>query len=141
LFGTENGVGDKLGTLNMRVQSMFVAWKPYQTEVFENRYIDPFDVRFMRAFQLGLEKVHETDQLLEAQLNENLGILEQMATCIFRLVSSQAKDTPVDMAINPYTFDLENVNPDITPEGAVTPIQDVIDDVSLLWFYEVKEMA
>jgi hypothetical protein len=36
---------------------------------------------------------------------------------------------------------LENVNPDITPEGAVTPIQDVIDDVSLLWFYEVKEMA
>jgi hypothetical protein len=76
----------------------------------------------MRAFQLGLEKVHETDQLLEVQLNENLGILEQMATCIFRLVSSQAKDTPVDMAINPYTFDLESVNPDIILlTGAVTP--------------------
>ena len=141
LFGTENGLGDKLATLNMRMQNMFVAWKSYQTEVFENRYIDPFDIRFMRAFQLGLEKVHETDQLLEAQLNENMGILEQMATCIFRLVSSQAKDTPVDMAINPYEFDLENVNPNITPDGAVTPAQNVVDDVSLLWFYEVNEMA
>ncbi len=85
LFGTENGLGDKLATLNMRMQNMFVAWKPYQTEIFENRYIDPFDIRFIRAFQLGLEKVHETDQLLEAQLNKNLGILEQMATLYFPL--------------------------------------------------------
>jgi hypothetical protein len=56
-------------------------------------------------------------------------------------VSSQAKDTPVDMEINPYAFDLENVNPNIIPDGAVTPAQNVVDDVSLLWFYEVKEMA
>ncbi|MFN8311107.1 MAG: NAD(P)/FAD-dependent oxidoreductase [Chitinophagales bacterium] len=141
IFGAENGLGNRLGLLSRQMQQMFIDWREHETEIFERRYIDPYDLQFMRDFQIGLEKQHETTALL-AKVEENLKRLEQIAAAIFQLVSAEVKDTPIDMPINPYTFSLKNDNNESSiEEGAVIPSKDIIDDVRLMWFYKAKELA
>lgn len=142
LFGAEDGIGNKLGQLNARMQQTFLDWLPYENEVFSNRYIDPYDLMYMREFQVGLEKIHENEQSLLDKVSENMSKLEQIAVAIFRLIASQAKGTPKDLAINPYTFSLEEATTAVVkPEETIEPAQNIIDDVQVMWFYKEKELA
>ena len=56
LFATEDGVGQKFGALGKRMQDLFLAWQPYEKEIFSHRYIDPYDLAFMRDFQKGYRR-------------------------------------------------------------------------------------
>jgi flavin-dependent dehydrogenase len=142
LFVSSNGLGRKFGELCKRVQDMFLDWAAYETEIFENRYIDPYDLQYMRDFQLGLDVQYEPVALLE-KLADNMKKLEQVASAMFRLVSSQVHDTPLNMKVDPYTFNLKK---DITGmpielEAVENIDQAIAKDVDLMWFYEKKEMA
>jgi hypothetical protein len=141
LFASATGFGRKFGELNARMQQMFLDWAPYDTELFSNRYIDPYDLKFMRDFQLGIDVIYEPDELL-AKVGENMSRLEQVASAIFRLVSAQVKDTPLNMKVNPYEIDLKQdpVLPvEVECEENIDP--EVSKDVALMWFYAPVEVT
>ena len=142
LFVSPQGLGRKFGELCKRVQDMFLDWADHETIIFSNRYIDPYDLQYMRDFQLGLDVKYEPAALLE-KIAANMKKLEQVATAMFRLVSAQVHDTPLNMKIDPYTFDLTK---DITGMPIELENPENIDasiaaDVDLMWFYEKKVLA
>lgn len=61
--------------------------------MFSDRYIDPFDLEFLKKFQQGIDVQHGDNNKLLAQVTENIKILEKVAAQIFRVVSNYAKGT------------------------------------------------
>jgi flavin-dependent dehydrogenase len=134
LFATENGAGVKFGKLSGIMQNLFLEWRPYDTEIFTNKYLDPLELKFMREFQAGIEVKHEPGELLE-KIEENMRKLEEVAVAIFQKVSAHAKGTPPDMKVDPYRISLAD-GADVSSENAITPDQSIIDDVNMFWFYK-----
>lgn len=141
LFANENGLGRKFTRLHVVMQNLFVQWKPYDTQIFSDRYIDPFDLEFLRKFQQGIDVQQGSPQQLVAKVAENLAILEKAAAEIFRLVSNHAKGTPAKMKVNPYTIDLENGTTDTTSENALPYNEEIAKDVNVMWFYQKQELV
>jgi hypothetical protein len=138
LFASEKGLGRKFTKLHIQMQNFFIQWKPYDTEVFSDRYIDPFDLDFLKKFQQGIDVQHGDNNKLLKQITENIVILEKVAAQIFRVVSSYAKGTPEKMSVNPYTIDLENNTTDTTSREAVLYDSEIAKDVDVMWFYKDK---
>ncbi|MGZ4048775.1 MAG: NAD(P)/FAD-dependent oxidoreductase, partial [Bacteroidia bacterium] len=134
LFVSENGIGRKFQDLNKIMQDLFLEWLPFENKIFSDRYIDPFDLSYMRAFQVGIEVQHGTKKLLE-QIHINMNVLENVAAEIFRLVSHQVKGTSLDMKINPYTISLTKTV-DSTSDAAISSNPVIKEDVATMWFYE-----
>jgi flavin-dependent dehydrogenase len=141
LFANENGLGRKFTKLHVVMQNLFVQWKPYDTQVFSDRYIDPFDLEFLRKFQQGIDVQQENAKDLVTKVAENLSILEKAAAEIFRLVSHHAKGTPSEMKVDPYTIDLENGTTDTTSEMALPYSEEIASDVKVMWFYQKQELV
>nr|MDQ3048906.1 hypothetical protein [Bacteroidota bacterium] len=136
LFVSENSLGQKFGMLNKRVQDMFIEWMPYEDQIFSDKYIDPLDLAYLKSFQQGLETKYESKDLL-AKVASNMVILEQVAAEMFRLVSMQAKGTPADMKVDPYTISLsEKVDSESDSALAVDPA--IQKEVSKMWFYKME---
>ena len=134
LFATENGAGVRFGKLSGIMQNLFLEWKPFDTEVFGHKYLDPLELDFMREFQAGIEMKHEPAELL-AKIEDNMRKLEEVAVAIFQKVSAQVKGTPLDMPVDPYKISLAE-GADVSSENAIVPRQSIIDDVELFWFYK-----
>jgi hypothetical protein len=144
LFASPDSPGRKFGELNKRMQDFFLAWQEHDTEIFSNRYIDPYDLEVLREFQLGIEVQHEPQALLE-QIRTNMEKLEHMAAAIFRLVSTQVKGTPHDMKVDPYTIGADSTKDGLTADsGSVKAIgvdPAITRDVDLMWFYNKTAQA
>lgn len=138
LFASENGLGRKFTRLHIQMQNFFIQWKPYDTEVFSDRYIDPFDLAFLRKFQQGIDIQHANSEDLINQVTENISILEKVAAQIFRLVSTHAKGTLPNINVNPYTIDLLNESTDTTSAEALRYDEAIAKDVKVMWFYKEK---
>jgi flavin-dependent dehydrogenase len=138
LFASANGFGRRFGELNARMQQLFLDWAPYDTEIFSDRYIDPYDLQFMRDFQLGIDVMYEPEDLLN-KIAENMRRLEQVAAAIFRLVSAQVKGTPLNMKVDPYKISLDEGQP-IETECAENIDAEVAKDVAIMWFYAEEEV-
>jgi hypothetical protein len=137
LFVSENGIGTKFQELNKIMQDLFLQWLPHEHEIFSNRYIDPFDLMYMREFQEGIEVQHGPKKLLE-QIAKNMNKIENIAAEIFRHVSNQVKGTPLNMKVNPYTISLtEEV--DTTSSMALAPDPAITKDVEKMWFYKKEK--
>ena len=140
LFASATGFGRRFGQLNARMQQLFLDWAPYDTELFSNRYIDPYDLQFMRDFQLGIDVTYEPEELLK-KIAENMSRLEQVASAIFRLVSAQVRDTPLNMKVDPYGIDLKQDSPlPVELECDEDIDLQVARDVALMWFYTPAEV-
>ena len=143
LFVSPESLGRKFGQLNKVMQDLFLEWLPYENKVFSNRYIDPFDLGYLRKFQQDIEVQEEPDELVR-QIAKNMNILEQVAVAIFRLVSAEVNGTSPDMKVNPYTINLgkkENAMPlDTESEWAIEPDPKISKDVDVMWFYPKKMM-
>ncbi len=141
-FASANGLGRKFGELNKCMQDLFLDWAPHDKEIFSNRYIDPYDLKYMRNFQLGIDSKYEPAQLVQ-KIAQNMKILEQVASAIFRLVSSQVKGTPRNMKVDPYKISLNAVVSEslieIESDDNIDP--DISKDVDLMWFYKKREFA
>jgi flavin-dependent dehydrogenase len=141
-FASANGWGRKFGELNRCMQDLFLDWAPHDKEIFSNRYIDPYDLKYMRNFQLGIDIKYEPAQLVQ-KIAQNMKILEQVASAIFRLVSSQVNGTPVNMKVDPYKISLkEEVSEkpiEIESDDNIDP--EILKDVDLTWFYRKTEFA
>ncbi|MEO8583974.1 MAG: FAD-dependent monooxygenase [Flavitalea sp.] len=141
-FATAKGLGRKFGELNKVMQDLFSDWAPYVTETISNRYIDPYDLKYLRDFQLDIDTKYTPDELVR-KIESNMKILEQVAASLFRLISSQVNGTPLNMKIDPYKIKL---NADLTAfpveiESADKIDRDISKDVDLMWFYPKKEFA
>jgi flavin-dependent dehydrogenase len=140
LFVSENGIGTKFQALNKIMQDLFLQWLPHEHATFSDRYIDPFDLMYMREFQMGIEFQHGSSKKLLDKITENMGQIENIAAEIFRHVSNQVKGTPLDMKVNPYTISLtEQV--DTTSDKAIGVNPSIKKDVDVMWFYDKKVMA
>ena len=138
LFVSENGLGQKFGNLNKRVQDLFIEWLPFENKVFNNRYIDPVDLAYLKQFQQGLEMQYDTKSLLQ-KVADNMVLLEQVAAEMFRLISAEVKGTPDDMKVNPYTISLSQ-EVDTTSEKAVAVDEAIKMEVEKMWFYKEEMM-
>ena len=138
LFATETSLGRKFADLNKKMQDLFLEWLPYENDVFANRYIDPFDVAYLRQFQQGIEMQHSKADLLKT-VADNMKILEHVVAEVFRLVSNQVKGTAMDIKVNPYTVTLTG-EVDTTSEMALARDKAIAEDVDIMWFYNKQEM-
>ncbi|MGQ0828288.1 MAG: NAD(P)/FAD-dependent oxidoreductase [Bacteroidota bacterium] len=136
LFVSENGIGTKFQELNKIMQDLFIQWQPHENQLFSDRYIDPFDLMYMRQFQQGIEVQYGHKKLLE-QIAINMKMLEQIAAEIFRHVSNQVNGTAFDMKVNPYTISLID-KVDTTSDKALAPDAAITKDVEVMWFYNKK---
>jgi flavin-dependent dehydrogenase len=142
LFSEPTSLGRKFGALNKRMQDLFIAWGPYDTEDFTRRYIDPFDIAFLRKFHHGIEANHTPKDLIN-QVAMNMTTLENIAAEVYRLVSSHINDTPSDMKVNPYTMSLdfdkaETLRNSQSP-NAIAQDPEIAKDVAVMWFYKKKK--
>lgn len=142
LFVSANGLGRKFGALGNQMQQMFLDWGETESTIFENRYIDPYDLQYMRDFQLGLDVQYEPEALL-AKIAENMGTLEKVAAAMCRLISSRVWGTPANMKVDPYTFSLKE-----DPHSKTIELEDpenldagINKDVNLMWFYAEEEVV
>ncbi len=141
LFSSATGLGRKFGALNKQMQDLFLEWLPLQTEMFSNRYIDPYDLQYMRNFQLGIDKQYEPDALIE-KIAANMKILEQVASAMFRLISAQVNGTPPNMKVDPYKVSLKiDHSTPIQTEQDENIDASVLKDVDLMWFYSKRKFA
>jgi flavin-dependent dehydrogenase len=140
LFFSADGLGRKFGALNKSMQDLFLEWLTYQQEAFENRYIDPYDLSYMREFQLGIDKKFGSEDLVK-KVSSNMKVLEQVASSIFRLVSGHVNGTPPNMKVDPYNMSLKNFpSPvELESENNIDPV--IAKDVDLMWFHIKKELA
>ncbi len=139
LFSTPDSLGQKFGTLHKQVQKLFQDWSPYDNEIFERKFVDPVDLSYMLDFQTTITQQHG-DKLVD-KVAENMAILEKVAAELFRRVSHQAKGTPLDISVNPYTMDLENTMPDHNEALNIPRDEKIIRDVDAMWFYREKQPA
>ncbi|MBL4585803.1 MAG: tryptophan 7-halogenase, partial [Flavobacteriales bacterium] len=96
----------KYGELSTQMQQLFKDWKPYDTADISERYTDPFELDFLKKFQEDIvEKQFNREELL-AKFDENMIILEHIASEMFRLVSNLAHGTKMEIDVDPYTMSL-----------------------------------
>ena len=143
LFVSQDSLGRKFGRLNKVMQDLFLEWLPFENRIFSNRYIDPFDLAFLRKFQQDIEVQQDPKELID-QVAKNMNTLEQVAVAIFRLVSAEVNGTSLDMKVNPYTINLGKkegaIELDTKSAEAIAPDPAISKDVDVMWFYPKKEM-
>ncbi|HOX82562.1 MAG TPA: lycopene cyclase family protein [Chryseolinea sp.] len=143
LFSTPTSLGRKFGELNGQMQKLFLDWAPYDKEIFSDRYIDPFDLKLLREFQQGIDAQYEPGKLIE-KIAINMDALQKLAAEIIRHVSGHVHDSPMDMKVDPYTFNLDMENKNLNPADDTNAIgvdEDIKKDVEVMWFYTKKEFA
>lgn len=133
LFATEGCLGQKFGLLNGQMQKIFVQWAKYDTGQFKNRYIDPFDIGYLREFHQGLDERYSPQELIE-QIEKNMARVEAVASELFRLMSNKVYNTPMDLPVDPYTMSLET-KPQPAQNGIIADAK-IKDEVHVMWFYE-----
>jgi flavin-dependent dehydrogenase len=138
MFVGENAPGVLFQKLNKAVQDLFLEWLPYEQAVFENKYIDPLDLNYLRSFQQGIEMQYNKEELF-AKLKTNISILEKIAAEMFRRISNQAKGTDLNMAVNPYTISLSK-EVEQSGSSALLPDDAIRNDIATMWFYD-KEIV
>ncbi|MEO7524726.1 MAG: FAD-dependent monooxygenase [Ferruginibacter sp.] len=140
LFSSARGLGRKFGELNKVMQDLFLEWAPFENASFEDRYIDPYDLEYMRDFQKDIDTKYEPDALIE-KIRANMKILEQVASDIFRLVSAQVNGTPLNMKVDPYKIKLKGSGMPVEIEVEENIDPSIKKDVDLMWFYPKPEFA
>jgi len=102
------GIFQKLGKMNSNVQKMFMDWAPDENETFTRRYFDPLEIDFLKKFQEGISMKFENSESLLSYLEENMMILEKVASEYFRRVNALLNKTALDETVDPYSMDLKN---------------------------------
>ncbi|MFT7612534.1 MAG: flavin-dependent dehydrogenase [Parvicellaceae bacterium] len=132
LFSKKEGAGQKFGLLNAQMQQVFIDWSKHDTETFSDSYIDPFDLNFLKEFHKGIDKVLRSRDLIK-KVQDNVEILEHLASEIFRVMSKKIYGTSMDLKVNPYKMSLKEKPED--GEGGNDIDDDIRKDVARMWYY------
>lgn len=134
LFSTPDTAGQKFGRLNEQMQNLFLEWAAYDDEQFEGRYIDPFDVGFLKQFHKGIDERYTTKKLI-SKVEENVKTLEEVAIEIFRLMSHKVHGTAMDIPVDPYQMSLERSPSENGVGDDVAVNESIKKNVGVMWFY------
>jgi len=135
LFANENGAGQKFGRLSVQVQTLLLEWSKYDTAQFESRYIDPFDISYLRKLHIGLDEKYASRELV-AKVNENVVLLEEIASELFRLMSNQVYGTSMNMKVDPYNMSLKSKPENV--ENGIVARAEVKEGLAVMWYYPMK---
>lgn len=135
LFANENGGGQKFGRLNYQIQNLLSEWVEHDKEQFEERYIDPFDINYLKNLHIGLDERYSSRELVKV-VNDNVLLLEEVASEIFRLISNQIYGTPMDMKVDPYNLSLKTKPTEV--ENGILASPEVKKDLAIMWYYKIK---
>lgn len=134
MFVAEDSLGKKFSRLNQAVQNLFLEWLPMENRTFTKRYIDPLDLDYLRRFQTEIEsKIHRRDMI--PHLEDNYKILEHIAAEMFRLISHQVHNTPLDRPVNPYQLSLQTAMDNELHKDGLLPQEEIRKDILKMWFY------
>jgi hypothetical protein len=130
----------RYGELSLQMQNLFSDFAPHDNGDLVNRYTDPFDLAFLKAFQEGIVEKQIDYETLHATIIKNIGILEGMAAECFRLMSNHVYGTPMDMEVDPYTMSLHG-NRQLTSPNSVMIGRDAFmaEEMMHMWLYPVRE--
>jgi hypothetical protein len=140
LFVSEKSLGRKFGILNKAVQDLFLDWLPHEKAIFENRYIDPLDLDYLKDFQRGIDAMHGSENIV-AKVAENMAVLEHVAASVFRLVSHQVNGTPLTIKVDPYKISLKTPYNESEHADGLLPDEAITTDVEKMWFYKKEALA
>lgn len=133
LFASEDGAGQRFGRLNAQVQTLLTEWVEHDDQAFSDRYIDPFDIGYLKEFHLGLEERYSSRELVQ-KINSNMVILEEIASEVFRLMSTKIYGTATDLKVDPYTMTLKERPIDNEMGTLARPA--IKADVAVMWYYK-----
>lgn len=140
LFASSQGLGSKFKMIHEQMQKLFIAWGKYdKNRIFERKFIDPLDLSYLLDFQTNVSTQYG-DKLV-ARATHNMEILEKVAAEIFRRVSHFAKGTSLDMAVNPYTMDLDHPVPAHSDDLNIPRDEQIMRDIDNIWFYAKEQTA
>ncbi len=133
---------NRYAEISAQMQTLFRDWAPSDTAELSERYIDPFDLAFMRTLQEDIVEKKVDMEELKAKLLSNMDLLEVVAAEIFRMISHQVHGTPMDIEVDPYTMTLHN---DRQLESANSKLvaRDpfITQELGNMWMYPVEEMG
>lgn len=134
LFASQDNPAARLKVLNEKTQQLFIDWLNFDKQEFSERYVDPFDIPYLRTFHTQLEDQLNAQELLQ-RIEENLIILEKIAAELYRKVSHIAYQTSEDMVVNPYRMNLlEKTTFENDPEALFVD-KTIQSDMDRMWFY------
>lgn len=137
LFVAEKSLGRKFGKLNKAVQDMFLDWLPNEHGVFNDTYIDPLDLEYLKKFQRGIDEMHDKTSIVD-KVAQNMLVLEAVAAEMFRLVSNQVNHTPLDIKVDPYQINLKEAYDASAHLNGIEVNADIKIDVVKMWFSEAE---
>lgn len=136
LFTARNSVGIRLAKLNSKMQQLFQDWSKKDNQQYHYRFIDFFDVPFIKKLHMDMN-VRHTEQTLIDTCTSNLGVLEDMAAAVFQKISTDLNNTPEDIKCNPYTMNLNDSYDQImlqsNDKNALSRRISLINDMELMW--------
>lgn len=133
LFAAKDSVLQKLGGLNIKMQQFFLDWAEKENVPYEDHYLDFFDINFMKEFHTDSENQYRGNDLIE-KLRSNMGILENIASEIFRRVNQKLNDGQADLKVDPYNMTLSGNGENYKDDSLVSPDPAIIKDVDIFWF-------
>lgn len=129
----------RYGELSAQMQRLFRDMMPYDTDDITDRYADPFDMDYMRAFQQDIvEKQYPKEEVLQKVVS-NFELLEKVAAEMFRLASNLAHGTPMDIDVDPYTMSLSGEQRTSQNSKVLGRDPYVADQVCRMWLYPLNE--
>ena len=132
LFASSQKVGNKFGKLNHNMQQIFLQWSKYDNKVISDKYVDLFDSKIIDSFHNGIEKRYDNKSLIE-RINNNVATLENIASEIFRLMSSYIYNTSEEIKVNPYKMSL--LNKPVDDIDGLERDEKIKQDVKTMWLY------
>jgi flavin-dependent dehydrogenase len=136
LFATEGSIGQQFGLLNGSMQKLFQEWSKYDDGVFKQRYIDPFDIGYLQKFHKGIDDRYNTNGLIN-KVRENVGVLEEIASEVYLLMSNKIYGTQMDLGVDPYNMSL--TSPAVDNPAGVYSSENIKNEVRVMWFYSFKD--
>jgi flavin-dependent dehydrogenase len=134
-------IGRRFAKLNERMQELFRAWSQYHVEPCSDKQLNVFDLNCLRQFQSELGLQYKAGELMP-KIESNLKILENITAEIFRLVSAQINETPIDMKVDPYTMMLDDGKDELLKkskdQNAMSVVESIRSDISKMWLKNIK---
>ena len=115
------------------MQQIFIEWSAHDTATISDQYIDLFDSVNILAFHKGIEERYTPEGLI-VKIHANVNLLENIASEIFRLMSTHIYSTSSDLKVNPYQMSLLE-KPSDSIDGNISD-SIIKEDVGMMWLYK-----
>jgi flavin-dependent dehydrogenase len=125
----------RYGELSAQMQRLFKDMFPYDTADHSDRYLDPFQLDYLRGFQEDIVEKQYNKEELAAKLFANLETIEKVATEMFRLFSNLAHGTDMDIMVDPYTMSLTGEKRESKNSKLLGRDAYLAGELSKMWMY------